>query len=59
MACELHERFRILLTANDDMVERALQGFARALKATHTATVQLPMVAWQQTEISDPVGGGP
>jgi hypothetical protein len=39
MACELHERFRISITANDDVVEPALQGFARALKATHTATV--------------------
>jgi aspartate aminotransferase len=35
---ELPEWFRISLTANDDMVERALQGFERALKATLTAT---------------------
>lgn len=35
---ELPEWFRISLTANDDMVERALQGFERALKTTLTAT---------------------
>jgi len=36
---ELPEWFRISLTANDDMVERALQGFERALKTTLTATM--------------------
>ncbi|HEX9094549.1 MAG TPA: aminotransferase class I/II-fold pyridoxal phosphate-dependent enzyme [Candidatus Dormibacteraeota bacterium] len=35
---ELPEWFRISLTANDEMVERALQGFERTLKATRTAT---------------------
>jgi aspartate aminotransferase len=35
---ELPEWFRISLTANDDMVERALESFERALKPTLTAT---------------------
>ncbi len=35
---ELPEWFRISLTANDDMVERALHGFERALKTSLTAT---------------------
>jgi len=36
---ELPEWFRKSLTANDEMVERALQGFERALNATLTAPV--------------------
>ncbi len=36
---ELPEWFRISLTANDDMLERALQGFERALKTTLAATM--------------------
>jgi hypothetical protein len=35
---ELPEWFRISLTANDDMVERALHGFELALRTTLTAT---------------------
>jgi aspartate aminotransferase len=35
---ELPGYFRISLTANDDMIERALPGFAAAMqRATHTA----------------------